>query len=179
MDEDIIKNESFWNFIFSVLFIGLFAWMAWYLWSINRLPLAINVFDFTLIILASFRVTRLFVYDKVTQFIRYWLLDEIVLDEVMGENEKEVYYMRKIPVYGPRRVMFQLISCPWCFGIWASLWVSFLYFATPFAWFLILVLAVAGIATLLQLIANAVGWTAEEKKLKVELKTDMLDEYEK
>jgi hypothetical protein len=172
-----MKDESIWNFIFSVLFVGILSWMAWYLWSINRLPIAINVFDFTLIILASFRITRLFVYDAVTQFVRHWFLDEIVVDENMYEDAKEILVMRKIPSEGPRRVMFQLLSCPWCFGLWASLWVSFLYFATPFAWFPILVLAVAGVATLLQLIANAVGWTAEEKKMMVEM-DDMLDEEE-
>jgi hypothetical protein len=167
------NDQGLWNFLFSVLFITILVWMIWYLWKVNRLPFAINVFDFLLVVLASFRVTRLFVYDAITQFVRDWFLD---VDYAEDENG-DIYVSRQRPFQGPRSIISQLMSCPWCFGMWASMWVSFIYFATPFAWFLIFILAVAGIATLIQLIANAVGWTAEEKKLMVEM-ANRIDEEE-
>jgi energy-converting hydrogenase Eha subunit G len=66
-----------------------------------------------------------------------------------------------------RRTLADLFGCPWCFGTWAALVVVFFYFLTPYAWFAIAVLAVAGIGSLIQLAANLIGHSAELKKAQV------------
>ena len=151
-----MKNDQhFWNFFFSLIFVGLVAGGLFLLWKEWKLPVAIEVFDFFLVVLASFRLTRLFVYDKITQFVRDFFMETSVVDgvEVRGK------YAR-----GPLRTLSDLLDCPWCTGVWVALPVLFFYFYTPFAWFPILLLAVTGLATFIQISSNAIGWTAENLK---------------
>ncbi|MBI2618349.1 DUF1360 domain-containing protein [Candidatus Kaiserbacteria bacterium] len=157
-------DQGVWNFIFSLFFLAVFAGALWALFALGRLPIAITVFDFILVILATLRVTRLFVYDKVTQFIRDWFMRK----EIMEGDGGEIVIVRQKLARGPRRTIHELLSCPWCFGIWSGLSVSFFYYLTPLAWFPILVLAVSGAGTMLQLLSNMIGWRAEYLKKKTE-----------
>jgi len=157
-------DQGFWNFFFTLFFALTFLVLGLLLLRYDLLPVSISLFDAFLLSLATFRVTRLFVYDKITQFIRDWFLDK-----QLAQNEAGEYFIvREKPASGPRRTLSELLACPWCFGMWAALFVCFLYFLTPFAWFPIFVLAVSSIGTLFQLFANLVGWKAENYKRKVE-----------
>ena len=157
-------DQGFWNVIFSLLFIALVVLsMRLLLLENGSLPKDIPLYDLILIILATFRLTRLFVYDKIAQFFRDWFLVKTVFP---GEND-ELVIVRRTPVYGPRRTISELLACPWCIGIWMALIVTFFYFYTTFAWFIILLLAIAGSATFLQLLSNMIGWKAEWLKQKV------------
>ncbi len=50
----------------------------------------------------------------------------------------------------------------------ATTCVAFFYMLTPYAYFPILILALAGVATFIQLFANMIGWKAEQLKQDVE-----------
>ncbi|MEX0651960.1 MAG: DUF1360 domain-containing protein [Candidatus Paceibacterota bacterium] len=156
-------DQGFWNFIFSLFFLTVFSGAFWTLSIFEKVPYEIAIFDFVLIILAVFRLSRLFVYDKITQFIRDWFLRK----EVFVGDAGEVTVIRQDFASGPLRTIHDLLSCPWCFGVWSGLVVTFAYFMTPLAWFPILVLAVSGVGTFLQLFSNMVGWRAEQLKQKV------------
>lgn len=130
------NDQYFWNFAYSVLFAVLVAAAVYYLNAHNILPRAITVFDFVLLVLATFRLVRLFVYDSVTNFIR----------DHFKQYEQ-----------GPGKTMSNLLGCPWCTGIWMALLVSFAYFATPLAWYPLLVLAIAGAATFIQITILKIG----------------------
>lgn len=136
----------FWNFFFLVFFVAFAT--AGYLWleDNGRLGGRFPLTDFFLIALASQRLVRLFAYDHVTEFIRNWfaVADSRSLLGTMGA----------------------LLGCPWCTGLWFALVLTFFYFATPIAWYAILVLAISSIATFFQLIASFVGWSTELKKRK-------------
>lgn len=121
----------------------------------------IGVFDFFILVLASFRLTRLFVYDKITQFVRDFFQRTTLVDGVIVREK----YGR-----GPLRTLSDLLDCPWCTGVWVALPVIFFYFYTPFAWYPLLLLAVTGFATFIQLSANAIGWTAENLKISASRK---------
>lgn len=141
----ISKDQDRWNFIFSVLFLIFVGVLARTLGVLEgRVPTSIPLFDFFLIVLATFRLIRLFVYDKITQFFRDWFID--------AER-------------GPRKTIYGLLTCPWCLGIWAAMVITFFYFLSPVAWLFILVLAVSGLASLVQLFANGIGWRAENLKM--------------
>jgi hypothetical protein len=113
--------------------------------------------------LAIFRITRLFVYDKITQFFRDLFMQARTIQGADG-----LAYIERRPYKGgPLRTVSDLLSCPWCTGMWASLFVVYFYYTLPFAWYVILMLAIAGVGNLLQLIANMIGWRAENLKLKV------------
>ncbi|MBL1433993.1 DUF1360 domain-containing protein [Candidatus Wolfebacteria bacterium] len=136
----------FWYTIFSLFFIIEAVLAVLHLGSLGLLPTWISVFDFFLLTLAAFRLTRLFVYDTITAFIRGWF-------------------------YGKQKTTFlgtlnTLINCPWCAGLWFGFIVSYFFFLTPYAWFFILFLAVGGLATSIQIGCNWLGWTAENAKQK-------------
>ncbi|MEK9154878.1 MAG: DUF1360 domain-containing protein [Patescibacteria group bacterium] len=122
------KEQYIWNFIFTVVFIALAAILTGFLYSKNKV-FPISYFDFLLLALAIFRLTHLFVYDHITDYIR----------DYFEKFEK-----------GPRKTISVMIHCPWCTGIWIALTVSTFYFLFPFSWYLIFVFALAGIGTLVE-----------------------------
>ncbi|MDO8624128.1 MAG: DUF1360 domain-containing protein [bacterium] len=134
----------FWHTFLSLFFAALVvAGIAW-LNAAGRLATFIPLTDFFLMALAIFRLVRLFTYDNITAFIREWFVgaDSRTFTGSLGT----------------------LINCPWCTGLWFSFIIVFVYFATPFAWYIILILALSAFASFIQLLANLVGWSAEAKK---------------
>ena len=155
-------EQNFWNFLFTVFYALVLVGAGWWLWSAGRLPIGITFFDAVLVALASFRLTRLFVYDKIMQFFRDWFLNSAIV-----VTDGEALLVRTKPSRGPRKTITELLSCPWCFGLWITTITTFAYFATPFTWFPIAIFALAGIVSLLQLWANLIGWRAEAAKQEV------------
>lgn len=98
--------------------------------QVGQTPTEIPTFDFILLILATFRLIRLFVYDLIADFIR----------DSFSKRDK-----------GIKKTLYELLHCPWCVGVWAAWGVGFMYFLTPYAWFPILVVAMAGIGSLIQI----------------------------
>jgi Protein of unknown function (DUF1360) len=140
-------KSAFWNIIYALFFVYLvLAGMNWLLEN-GLVYRTIPLFDFFLMAFAIFRLVRLFSYDVITKFLRDALT--------------------KAPAHSFFGTMSTLISCPWCTGLWFAFFVVFFYFATPLAWPIILILALAGIASLFQVLANLIGWHAEGKKRDV------------
>lgn len=138
----------FWYVTFSVFFAALlifgYRWLDTFGLFMPWMPLE----DFVLITLATMRLVRLFTYDIITKFIRDWF----------AGAEPETF----------RGTLGALIGCPWCSGLWFAATLVFLYYLSPIAWYVILILAVASVASFFQLLANLVGWSAEAKKRQVE-----------
>ena len=155
-----ITDQYFWNFVFSLFFIALVVFAAIVLDSVGYKTIEdLEVIDYVLMILASFRLIRLFVYDKITAFFREQFYDAEV-------SRKEVRLVK--PESGPRRTVLELLICPWCFGIWATALVVFFYMLTPIFWYPILFLALSSVASALQVTMNMIGSKAEELKSNIE-----------
>ncbi len=137
----------FWYTAFSLFFIGLLAYGYQWLAKNGLLNQDMSIGNSIIVALAVMRLVRLFTYDKITQFIRDWFKDA----------RPDSF----------RDTLGELLDCPWCTGLWFSAFVAFFYFAWNGAWYFILILAVASVATFLQLLANLVGWHAEGKKRNV------------
>jgi hypothetical protein len=155
-----ITDQYLWNVIFGIFFLSLLSMGMIILSSegyLNRENLTLA--DVAIMTLASFRLTRLFVYDSITKFFREQFCD------VETKRGGKAQLVR--PAYGPRRTLNDLLSCPWCFGLWAASTIAFFYMLTPMAYFPTLVLAIAGVATLLQITANLIGHKAEKAKIEV------------
>ena len=158
---ELKNSQNAWNFIFSLLFVSLLGGAGFLLFRKHgSLPQSIPLADFLLITLATFRLTRLFVYDKITRWLR-----DMFTDKREAKVEGVVFVERIEFLDGPRRTISDLLSCPWCISVWFALLLTFLYFLSPLAWFFILVLAISGLGALLQLSANMIGWSAEYRKL--------------
>lgn len=136
-----------WNFVFSLFFAVLVLWGATWLMQSGKIVTGITFGNFVLMALAIFRLVRLFTYDHITRFIRDWFI---------GKSENS--FMGTVGA---------LLTCPWCTGLWFSFLVVFFAYATPIAWPIILILALAALASFFQIVANLVGWHAEGKKISV------------
>nr|WP_230126886.1 DUF1360 domain-containing protein [Bacillus sp. CECT 9360] len=110
--------------------------------------------DLTMIILlglAAFRLTRLIVYDRITEFIRRPFFKEI--EETEEDGTVEIYFTPKEE--GVKGWIGELLSCHWCTGIWVSMLLGGLYlYQTPFSDYVIIVLAIAAIGSIIETIIS-------------------------
>lgn len=139
-----------------VFFLVLVVMGAIILETESRIPLfELSLTDYILLTLATWRLTRLFVYDAVTKFIReqFWNVKKV------GKG-----YQLEKPKTGPRRTLADLFDCPWCVGVWVAATVTFFYLLTPYMIFPVAFLAISAVATFLQLLSNLVGNRAEQLK---------------
>lgn len=153
-------DQYIWNIVFLTFFLIMSIYALEVLYSRDLIRYGIfNWSDILLLSLATFRLTRLFVYDAIMRFFREMFMDaEMMNGEVVLTK----------PIRGPRRTVADLVTCPWCFGMWAAASVTFFYILTPWAYLPVVVLAIAGIGSFFQVAANAIGWKAEGLKRDVE-----------
>lgn len=139
--------RTFWSLFFSVFFLALVAMGIQWLVA-GGLLTWVTPWEFILLALAIFRLIRLATYDHITAFVRDWL----------KTAEPNTFF----------GTLSQLVNCPWCIGLWFSFLVVFAYFATPYSWPVVLLLALASVASFFQILTNLIGWHAEGKKKEVE-----------
>jgi hypothetical protein len=142
------KTEDVLNAIFILLFLMVFGIVIFILSQRQVLPRRIDVFDFFLLSFATFRLIRFVTYDKITNFIR------------------EYFHSADQPL---SRTIYELLICPWCTGIWAALVTLPLFYFFSFGWLSILLLAIAGLASSMQIITNSIIRYAEKSILEREL----------
>lgn len=104
-------------------------------------------FEFILLVLASFRLTRLIVYDSITEFLRSPFHQAV--EDQLPDGTTETYVI--IKGRGIRYWIGELLSCHWCTGIWSTvfIYVSFILWpviVSP----IVTILAIAGSASILQ-----------------------------
>ncbi|MEH7223922.1 DUF1360 domain-containing protein [Bacillus sp. JJ1566] len=106
-----------------------------------------SVFEFILLGLASFRLTRLLVSDKITEFIRRPFHE--VIQEELPDGTVEEYIQLKGT--GLKRWIGELLSCYWCTGVWSTAFLYILYeLYLPLSEPLILIFAIAGLASIIE-----------------------------
>lgn len=103
--------------------------------------------------LASFRLTRLIVMDKITSFIRKPFHEEVEIPDDDGNISTYI----KIKGSGLRAWLGELLSCYWCTGVWSSIilyfsWIFFPYITEP----IIIILSIAGIAGIIETIITKI-----------------------
>ncbi|UAL48683.1 DUF1360 domain-containing protein [Sutcliffiella horikoshii] len=104
-------------------------------------------FWFVLLGLASFRLTRLIVLDKIAGFIRKPFMEEIEEKNDKGEIEEYIIIKGK----GLRRWIGELLSCYWCTGVWVTTGLYLLMTFYPFIGEPVLIIfGAAGVAGILE-----------------------------
>ncbi|MDQ0230644.1 DUF1360 domain-containing protein [Metabacillus malikii] len=107
--------------------------------------------SFIIFAFASFRLTRLIVYDKITSFIRAPFHKEI--EEVNEQGEVDVYIEMKGT--GLRAWIGELLSCYWCTGVWSAAFLYGLWLVWPQGTeVLMMILAIAGIAGVIETLVS-------------------------
>jgi hypothetical protein len=115
-----------------------------YLKGANRM---VNWLNFLMLIFASFRLTRLIVYDTLTEFLRRPFHKSV--EEVLPDGKTESYI--EIKGTGIRYWIGELLSCHWCTGFWSTVVVYSSYLFWPrYAIPVITILAIAGCSSIIQ-----------------------------
>lgn len=109
--------------------------------------LGLNLSIIIIIGFATFRLTRLIVFDKLMETLRTPFFDEVIEENDLGE--KEIYLIPKKS--GIRHWIGELLSCYWCVGIWVSAFLVFMYWIFPtIGGALIVIMAIAGIGSIIE-----------------------------
>lgn len=134
------RKHQAWNFWSAFFFFG-FVVLVGYL--LERKDIDIREIKFRealVIILATYRMTRILVFEKIFKYLR----------DVLKRREG-------LYVVG---TLSSIITCPWCAGVWVTLVIISFYYLIPFGTLLVYVLAFAGIASLVILVSNMMHmWT--------------------
>ncbi|MEC1622784.1 DUF1360 domain-containing protein [Bacillus mojavensis] len=101
---------------------------------------------FFMLILASYRLTHLIVFDKITEFIRKPFMKKRRTVDANGHvNEKNV----------PASNFGYMLNCYWCAGVWCAILIGLGYLFLPdIAVPVIFILSIAGAQAILE---SAVG----------------------
>lgn len=151
-----VTDQYLWNIVFSIFFIILLTMGVIILQTESRfLETPLQLVDYVLMVLATWRLVRLFTYDTATKFLR-----EQFMDFVKVEHGYELVKPEK----GPRRTMADLFGCPSCISIWLGALVVFFYLLTPYAYIPVLILSVSVVATHLQNIGTLISVASENLK---------------
>ncbi|KPH75823.1 MULTISPECIES: DUF1360 domain-containing protein [Bacillaceae] len=107
----------------------------------------LSVFEFLLLALATFRLTRLIVFDKITAFLRSSFIEEV---EEVEEDGTVVTYIQ-IKGNGIKKWVGELLSCYWCTGVWCAAIIVGLFYVWPTGTQIIVyILAIAGAAAFIE-----------------------------
>jgi len=107
--------------------------------------------NMTLMILATYRLTRILVFDKIFKLFR---------DFFRARQRLYLFFVIK-----------EIITCPWCAGVWVALSIIAFYFLVPFGQLFIILLAISGVASFIVILVNYVGLSTEEKQFDMKEKT--------
>ena len=138
------KKHQAWNFWSAFVFFALVA-LTGYLLERKEVHLdEMGIRDALVLILASYRMTRVLVFEKIFKYFRDVL------------KRKSHFY-----VIG---TVASIVTCPWCAGVWVTLVIVVFYYLVPFGYVLVYVLALAGVASLVTLFSNMTQMRAEMKQ---------------
>jgi len=139
------RKHQAWNFWSAFAFFGLVVLVGYLLEKKG-----INIEEITLkesivIILASYRMTRILVFEKIFKYFR----------DVLKKRE-DLYLIG---------TLYSIITCPWCAGVWVTMTIIVFYYLVPYGNLLAYVLALAGIASIVILYSNMIHMRTERKQM--------------
>jgi hypothetical protein len=138
------RKHQAWNFWSAFVFFGLIVLVS-YLMRRQGFDIEDMTFkEAVVIVLASYRSTRVLVFEKIFKYFR----------DVLKKRKDFL-------VIG---TVHSIVTCPWCAGMWMSLIMVVFYYLVPFGDVLCFVMALAGIASLITIISNMMQMNAELKQ---------------
>jgi len=142
------KNSyAFLSGIFN-LGLALFAW--------RRRPESIAARDWGMLVLATFRMSRLLAYDNVMQAYRSPVAEVVPHDSGAGETTQAK------PGTGLKRAIGELVTCPICNGTWIAAGLVYgLNLAPKYTRTLMAIMSAMGATEILQGVFEALQWNGE------------------
>jgi len=138
------RKHQAWNFWSAFVFLGAVVLVGYLLKQKGVDIKELTFKEALLIVLASTRMTRILVFEKILKHFRDAL-----------KKRENLYVIGTI---------HSMVTCPWCAGVWVTLFVIVLYFLVPYGTVLVYVLALAGLATVVILLSNLLHMFTERKQ---------------
>jgi hypothetical protein len=138
------RKHQAWNFWSAFVFLGAVILVGYLLKQKGVDMTELTFKEALLIVLASTRMTRILVFEKILKHFRDAL-----------KKRENLYVIGTI---------HSMVTCPWCAGVWVTLFVIVLYFLVPYGTVLVYVLALAGLATVVILLSNLLHMFTERKQ---------------
>jgi hypothetical protein len=141
------NTERIWNMVSMIVFIFLLIGAGFLMQERETGITRISAFDLLVISIATYRMTRLVVYDRIFKLFR------------------DIFKSFKGTGLGDS--LRTIVTCPWCAGVWIALFNVVIFLLVPFGQLFIYVMAIAGVATFFQIGVNILALRAEEKQIDV------------
>lgn len=106
--------------------------------------------DLTLLLLAAERLVRLVAEDSLFKFFR----EQFYTVKTTARSKKVTL---EYPKRGFSRMLLDLIYSPSCLGLWMVSTVTFFYLLTPYAYFVVIALALSSAVSFLHIFFSAVA----------------------
>lgn len=151
------RKHQAWNFWSAFVFFGLVVLVGFLLEKKGVDITEITLKEAIVIILASYRMTRILVFEKIFKYFR----------DVLKRRE-DLYVIGSVS---------SIITCPWCAGVWVTMTIIVFYYLVPFGDLLVYVLALAGIASILILYSNMLHMRTERKQRIHQKGKSSIDDY--
>ncbi len=136
--------------VLDILFVALYVGVMFALDHLGSIPRTISVLNLFLLGLASARLSDIISTDE----IMTWLREPFVRMETEEVADREVRTRTGRGV-GIRKTIGDLLSCPWCVGVWVAAGLTYAYYLWPTGvWLLILLLAIAEVGSIFQTIST-------------------------
>jgi Protein of unknown function (DUF1360) len=138
------RKHQAWNFSSVFVFFGAIVLVGYFL-NLKGIDIReLSLKEAVLVILASYRMTRILVFEKIFKYVRNVL------------KKREGLY-----VIG---TLNSIITCPWCAGVWVTLIIIVFYYLIPYGTLLVYVLALAGLTSIVILISNLLHMYTERRQ---------------
>ncbi len=143
----ITKQEKTWNFFSLLVYAALVAVVGIFFEKRGMKPEDIPVWDWIIMSLATYRLTRVMVYDRIFKFFR---------DFVRANDRMGLMISLKT-----------MITCPWCAGVWAALVVFLFQYFVPYGNLLNYLLSISGVGSFILVISNLAGLKTEKAQTEI------------
>lgn len=142
---EIRDEQHFWSAVALLAFVAMCALAVALIMRYGAFdPAALTFLDLALLGFAAFRLVHLLTYDKIFDMVRAAFMDR--------EGAR-----LKTAERGWRRLVCEFMQCIWCTGMWSGLIVVTIYLLGVWGRFAVIVLAVAGLGSMLQLASKALA----------------------
>jgi hypothetical protein len=138
------RKHQAWDFWSAFVFLGAVLLVGYLLKQKGVDIKELTFKEALLVILASTRMTRILVFEKILKHFRDAL-----------KKRENLYVIGTI---------HSMVTCPWCAGVWVTLFIIVLYFLVPYGTVLVYVLALAGLATVVILLSNLLHMYTERRQ---------------
>ena len=140
------RKHQAWNFWSAFFFFGVVVLVGYLLRQKGINLENISFKEALVIVLASYRMTRILVFEKIFKYLR----------DVFKRRE-DLYLIGTLS---------SIITCPWCAGVWVTLLIFVFYYLVPFGVVLVYVLALSGVASMVILLSNLLlMWTEQKQRI--------------